>query len=328
MVIFGLFFTVKLVGVKDFVGGGYLDLSSISDNKILLVSVFMMILGFSVKAGMFPMHAWLPTAHPVAPAPASAALSGIIVKSGVLGIIRTVFFVFGPEFVKGTWAQTVWMILSLTTVFMGSMLAYREDVLKKRLAYSTVSQLSYILFGLSLLNQTAYEGALLHVVFHAFAKAGLFLCAGAIIYKTHIVKASELKGIGKKMPVTIWCFAIVSLSLIGIPPSGGFVSKWSLCIGALQENLPGFSIVGPVILLISALLTAGYLLPVVVKGFLPGEDYDYANHVNLEKQKNIWWMLVPLLVLAVLSVVPSLFSNTLTGLVGYLSEAVFMKGGL
>ncbi len=319
MVLFGLFFVSKNIGILPFTAGGVHE----AGKGIMLVASFMMILGFSVKAGMFPLHAWLPTAHPVAPAPASAALSGIIVKGGVLGIIRVVFYVFGADFIKGTWVQTVWLILSLTTVFMGSMLAYREDILKKRLAYSTVSQLSYILFGLALLNPVAFKGSLLHVIFHAFAKALLFLGAGAIIYKTGKTKASELTGIGKKMPVTIWCFAFAGLALIGIPPTGGFLSKWYLALGALKSGIGVFDILGPVVLLVSALLTAGYLLPIAVKGFLPGEDYDYENHINIEKEKGIWWMLVPMIVLAVLTIVPSMFSDKMLNLFDMISNSVF-----
>jgi len=322
MVLFGLFFVGRNMGFNPFQAGGTsIDFSG--NEGIMLMAAFMMILGFSVKAGMFPMHAWLPTAHPVAPAPASAVLSGIIVKGGVLGIIRVVFYVFGADFIRGTWVQTVWLVLSLLTVFMGSMLAYREDVLKKRLAYSTVSQLSYILFGLAILQPIAFTGALLHIVFHAFSKALLFLGAGAIIYKTGCTRASELTGIGKKMPVTIWCFAFAGLALIGIPPTGGFLSKWYLAIGALKSGISGFSIWGPIILLISALLTAGYLLPVVVKGFLPGEDYDYSNHKNLEKESGMWWMMAPMIVFAILTIVPSMFSKQMLELFDTISNSVF-----
>ena len=202
-------------------------------------------------------------------------MSGIIVKMGVLGMLRVVYYMFGAEFLRGTWVQTVWMILALITVFMGSMLAYREKVIKKRLAYSTVSQASYILFGMALLQPEALTGSLLHVTFHAFIKSALFMCAGAIIYKTGKTNVTELNGIGKKMPVTIWCYTFVSLALIGIPPTSGFISKWYLAIGSLKSGVSIFEWLGPVILLVSALLTAGYLLPITVHGFLPGEEFDY-----------------------------------------------------
>lgn len=165
------------------------------------------------------MHGWLPTAHPVAPAPASAVLSGVITKAGVLGIIRSVYYVAGPDMIKGTWVQYTWIILSILTIFMGSMMAYKEKVLKKRLAYSTVSQVSYILFGLSVMQPIAFVGALMHVIFHSLVKNTLFVSAGAIICKTGKTKVRQLVGIGKEMPVTMWCFTLVSLTLIGIPPT-------------------------------------------------------------------------------------------------------------
>lgn len=310
MVLMGLFFLNKYATTFRFTAGGVLNTELTAGNeKTLLVIVFFMILGFGVKAGMFPMHAWLPTAHPVAPAPASAVLSGLIVKAGVLGVIRTVYFLFGVSFIRGTWVQQVWISLTLLTIFMGSMLAYREKVMKKRLAYSTVSQVSYILFGLALLEPSAMTGALLHTVFHAFIKAALFLSAGAIIYKTGRTNVDDLTGIGKQMPVTIWCYTFASLALIGIPPASGFISKWYLAQGALSSDTGLFTWLGPVVLLISALLTAGYLLPVTVKGFLPGADFDYGS---LQKKEPNLWMLIPLMVLAALSLLSGIFPNPLT----------------
>ena len=317
MVLFGLFFLNKYALTLDFLPGGVLDLTAVAGNQgLLLVVAFSMILGFSVKAGMFPLHAWLPTAHPVAPAPASAVMSGIIVKAGVLGMIRVVYYLIGTDFLRGTWVQTAWLSLSLVTVFMGSMLAYREKIMKKRLAYSTVSQASYILFGLALLQPQGMMGSLLHVVFHAIIKSCLFLSAGAIIYKTHKTNVEELRGIGKEMPVTIWCYTFASAALIGIPPASGFISKWYLAAGALESGLGIFSWLGPVVLLTSALLTAGYLLPITVNGFLPGADYAYDR---LEKKEPVLTMLIPLVILAALAVLLGVFPGVLTG---YLTELI------
>ena len=309
MVLFGLFFLNRFADSLTFIPGGTLNLGAIAGNETLMLVVSLsMILGFSVKAGMFPLHAWLPTAHPVAPAPASAVMSGIIVKMGILGMIRVVYYLIGADFIRGTWVQTVWMSLALVTVFMGSMLAYREKVLKKRLAYSTVSQASYILFGLSLLQPAAMSGALLHVVFHAIIKSCLFLSAGAIIYKTHKTSVDDLRGIGKEMPVAIWCYTFAAAALIGIPPASGFISKWYLATGALSSGIEVFSWLGPVVLLTSALLTAGYLLPITVKGFLPGADFNYRE---LQKKEPNLTMLIPLLILAILAVALGVFPNSL-----------------
>ncbi|MBQ2927246.1 MAG: proton-conducting membrane transporter [Oscillospiraceae bacterium] len=320
MVLFGLFFLNRFADSFAFLPGGTLNMEAVAGKEgLMLVVAFAMILGFSVKAGMFPLHAWLPTAHPVAPAPASAVMSGIIVKMGVLGMIRVVYYLVGPDFIRGSWVQTAWMSLSLETVFMGSMLAYREKVMKKRLAYSTVSQASYILFGLSVLQPQAMTGALLHVVFHAVIKSCLFLSAGAILYKTHKTNVEDLRGIGKEMPAAIWCYTFASAALIGIPPASGFISKWYLATGALSSGIQVFSWLGPVVLLTSALLTAGYLLPITVNGFLPGADYDYAA---LEKKEPNAAMLLPLLILAVLAVVLGLFPNPLTAYIAEIASGV------
>lgn len=310
MVLFGIYFLNKYAKTLDFIPGGTLDRAALTGNEgLLLVVAFFMIVGFGVKAGMFPLHAWLPTAHPVAPAPASAVLSGIIVKMGVLGVFRVVFYLIGADFIRGTWVQTAWTTLTLITVFMGSMLAYREKITKKRLAYSTVSQISYILFGLSLLCPQSMDGALLHVVFHALIKSTLFMSAGAIIYKTGKTKVDELVGIGKEMPLTIWCYTLASAALVGIPPASGFISKWHLAIGSLSSGIPVFSWLGPVILLVSALLTAGYLLPITVHGFLPGAEY---SDKTLEKKEPVKMMLLPLGILAVLTLLLGIFPNPLT----------------
>ena len=310
--LFGIYFLYRNCDSLTFTTEGALRASAITGHGgFLLVVAFVMLLGFGVKAGMFPMHAWLPTAHPVAPAPASAVLSAVIVKAGVLAIIR-VLGMFGRDFLRGTWVQTAWIILTLITVFMGSLLAYREPVLKKRLAYSTVSQLSYILFGLAIMNGTSFAGALCHVLAHGFVKAVLFLCAGAIIYRTGKTRVEEMRGIGKEMPLTMWCFTIASLGLIGIPPTSGFVSKWYLAVGSLESGIPVFDVLGPVILLVSALLTAGYLLPLTIHGFFPGADYDYNM---LQKKEPCKLMTVPVLILTILSILIGLFPEIVINLI-------------
>ena len=200
------------------------------------------------------------------------------------------------------------MTLALITVFMGSMMAYKEQVLKKRLAYSSVSQVSYVLFGLSTMTPIGFVGALLQVVFHSIAKNLLFMGAGAIIYKEHKTMVSELKGIGKNMPITMWCFTIGGLALVGIPPLTGFVSKWYLAQGSLVSGVPTLNYVGPIILLASALLTAGYLVTISISAFIPGADFDYKTVKNTEPNM---YMLFPLVLLAVACFVCGTFSTPL-----------------
>ncbi len=280
--------------------------------------VFMLIFGFSCKAGMFPLHAWLPTAHPVAPAPASALLSACITKCGVLGVIRSVFFVAGPELIRGSWVQTAWMSLTLTTVFLGSMMAYLEPVMKKRLAYSTVSQVSYVLFGLSLLNTEGFEGAILQIIFHMAVKIGLFLCAGAIIFQTGKTRMDEMRGLGRDMPVTVICWALLALSLVGIPPFGGFVSKWQLAEGALYADAGVFRIMGPAVLLVSALLTAGYLFMLPVRGFFPGEDFSGGGDI---KEAGLP-MAAPILLLALFALVFGVVTGPVSGIARSLASGL------
>ena len=315
--LFGILFLNRYCTSLDFTAGGALDPAAVQGHEgLVLTAVFVMILGFGVKAGMLPFHAWLPTAHPAAPSPASAVLSAIIVKSGVLALVRTVYYIVGPKFLRGTWVQYAWMTLTLVTVFMGSMLAYREKVFKKRLAYSTVSQVSYILFGLSMLNQTAMAGALLHTAAHALIKCGLFLTAGVFLYSFGCTRVEQLTGMGKKMPVTMWCYTFFALALVGIPPTNGFISKWYLAEGALESGIAVFSWLGPAVLLISALLTAGYLLPITMKAFFPGEE---AAVLDLTRKEPSPCMLLPLIILAALVLLLGIFPNPLTR---YVTEIV------
>ena len=316
------FFFIYIYGTSlTFTPGGVLNFSKLAGRETAMLTVtLLVIIGFGSKAGMFPLHAWLPTAHPVAPSPASAFLSGNITKMGVLMIIRFVYYLVGPDFIRGTWVQYTWMVLALLTVFLGSMMAYTEKVMKKRFAYSTVSQVSYVLFGLSLLSETGFNGALLHVVFHSVIKDGLFLVAGAIIVYTGIKNVDQLRGIAKRMPTVIWCFTFFALALVGIPPASGFVSKWYLCLGALEGDIGAFRFVGPAVLLISALLTAGYLLPITINGFFPGNDFDYSS---CKKCKVSPLMIVPLVILAVAAVGFGLFPDFIMNGISDITAGLF-----
>jgi len=324
LALFGIFVLANHATTLDFVAGGSLALDGLTggtpaNTGLILAGVFLMILGFGAKAGMFPLHAWLPIAHPVAPAPASAVLSGVITKAGVLAILRIVFYVAGADIIRGSWVQIAWMSLALLTIVMGSTRAFEEKVLKKRLAYSTVSQVSYVLFGLSTLHPVGVTGALLHVIFHSTSKDLLFLGAGSIIHQTGKTQVDALRGVGRKMPVTLGCFAFASLSLVGIPPFAGFFSKWYLANGSLAADISGFSWIGPVVLLLSALLTAGYLFPIVVQGFLPGKEQDGQF---AEKCEAGLAMTVPMCILAALTVLLGVFSGPVISCLARLAESL------
>lgn len=315
------FFTLRVYGVTtDFTPGGVMDLNKLTGHEgFVLTAAFLTVVGFGAKAGMFPLHAWLPAAHPEAPAGASALMSGVITKAGILSMIRVIYYEFGTSLLRGTWVQYALLALSLVTVFLGSMLAYKERLFKKRLAYSTVSQVSYVVFGLALMTPVAFTGAILHVAVHSAIKDALFFTAGAVILKTGKKDVRELRGIGKEMPVTMWCFTVCSLGLVGIPPLGGFVSKWYLAEGSLSSGIPVFSWLGPVILLISALLTAGYLFSVTVRAFLPGADFDYES---VQKREPTWWITLPLLALTVLTALLGLFPGIVCDLAAAVAGTV------
>jgi len=316
MVLLAVFVLSPYVTTFSFTTGGVLDLAKVAGNESLVLAFsFVMLVGFSAKAGLFPLHGWLPTAHPAAPSPASAVLSGVITKAGVLGIVRLITGYLGADFLRGTWVQTAYMSLTLVTVFTGSLLAYHEGHLKKRLAWSSVSQVSYILFGLSTLNPVGFVGALLHVIAHSLAKDTLFMSAGAIILKTEKTSVSDLKGIGKQMPVTMACFTIASLGLVGIPPCMGFVSKWYLAQGSMAASGVDsmLNVLGPVILLISALLTAGYLLTIVIRAFIV-EKAGHEEAPAVKRNDASLSMLLPLIVLASLGLIIGIFPNAIIDL--------------
>ncbi|MDI9520723.1 MAG: proton-conducting transporter membrane subunit [Bacillota bacterium] len=319
MGLLGIFMLTPNISSPYFVEGGSLLVDNLNISTTgMQVIVLITIIGFATKAGMFPMHGWLPTAHPVAPAPASAVLSGVITKAGVLAIFRMIFYVIGPDFIRGNWVQWTLLGCAAITVFMGSILALREKVLKKRLAYSSVSQVSYVLSGLFILDTMALNGALLQIVFHALTKDALFLCAGTIIYKTGVTRVDEMQSIGKSMPWTMWMFTICAISLVGIPPLGGFIAKWYIAEGALISGTEVYSWLIPIVLLVSAMLTAGYLLPPAVSAFFGGMGQSEPVNQFKEKLDPAPIMTVPVLILtlaiAVLGIFPGQMIEAFTAL--------------
>ena len=296
LALFGIFVVYHAAGTLDFSAGGYLS----ADKPLLLAGVLACVLGFGAKAGLYPLHAWLPAAHPQAPAPASALLSGLITKSGVMAILRLLYYIVVPDSVRGTWVQFVLLGLALLTVLVGSAMALPEKNFKRRLAFSSVSQVSYVLVGLFLFDPTALTGSLLQILFHMIAKVGLFLCAGALIHLTDKTGVEDFAGYGRVYPAVFVCYTMFSLSLIGIPPFGGFFSKWELAVGALHTD-GVFAWLTPVVLLLSALLTAGYLLPMTVHAFFPGKD---APQMERRRCPAALWL--PLVLLAAAALIPGI----------------------
>ncbi len=258
----------------NFIPGGVLTGADIAGRERILRAVYVLaVLGFGVKAAIFPFHGWLPSAS-IAPTPVTALLHAVaVVKAGAFAIIRITYYSFGTGFLKGSAAQYIVMTFAMVTVIYGSARAVKEPHFKRRLAYSTVSNLSYIVFGASLMSPLGLSAALSHMIYHALIKITLFFCAGAVLVKTHREYVRELDGLGRKMPITFATFTIGALALIGIPPLPGFISKWNLCNAAMAEG-SGFALAGIAVLLISALLTAIYMLVPVIRAYFPPIEFD------------------------------------------------------
>ena len=290
----GLIMIIVYGTTTDFIMGGVLDPAKIDGKTDVLLLIYVMaFLGFGVKAAVCPFNSWLPQAG-VAPTPVTALLHAVaVVKSGAFAIIRLTYFSFGTDFLKGTWAQDVVMAIVMFTIVYGCSRAVKETHIKRRLAYSTISNLSYILFGAVIMTPLGLAGALTHLVFHAVMKISSFFCAGAVMHQTDRHYVHELDGLGYKMPCVFGIFTISALALMGVPGLAGFISKWNLAQAAVESENP-LAWGGIACLLVSALLTAIYMLTIVVRAFFPGRDFDDTT-VEGAKDPN-WQMLVPLFV--------------------------------
>ncbi len=306
----GLIMIIIYGTTTDFILGGVLDLSKIGDRTNILLFVYVMaFMGFGVKAAVFPFNSWLPQAG-VAPTPVTALLHAVaVVKSGAFAIIRLTYYSFGVDFLKGTWAQTTVMLVVMFTIVYGCSRAVKETHLKRRLAYSTISNLSYILFGVTIMTPLGLVGALTHLIFHAVIKICSFFCAGAIIHQTEKQYVHELDGMGYKMPCVCGIFTVSALALMGVPGLAGFISKWNLAFAAADSGNP-VAYFGIACLLISALLTAIYMLTIVVRAFFPGKDFDDSS-IKEFKDPN-WKMLLPLFVFVFFIIAFGLYSQPLT----------------
>lgn len=293
----GLIMVIVYGNTTDFILGGVLAPDKIAGHTNVLLLIYVMaFMGFGVKAAVCPFNSWLPQAS-VAPTPVTALLHAVaVVKAGAFAILRLTYYSFGTDFLRGTWAQDVVMIVVMFTIVYGCSRAVKETHLKRRLAYSTISNLSYILFGAVIMTPLGLVGALSHLVFHAVMKITSFFCAGAIMHQTDRHYVHELDGLGCKMPCVFGIFTVSAFALMGVPGLAGFISKWNLAEAAAESGNP-LAWGGIACLLVSALLTAIYMLTIVIRAFFPGKDFDYST-VSDAKDPN-WQMLVPLFVFTV-----------------------------
>lgn len=268
LVFIGLIILYLFSDTMSFKYGGFFESIAAPDRVYIIIAFLLLFCGFGVKAAVFPFHGWLPSAS-VAPTPVSALLHAVaVVKSGVFAIIRTIYYCIGPSILLGTWGQWVCQIMVIATIIYGSTKALRTQHLKRRLAYSTVSQLSYILLGVTLMTPLGFAAGLMHLVSHAIMKITLFFCAGSILVATGEEYVFHLEGYIKIMPVTMTTFSIAGLSLVGVPPLAGFVSKFYLGTAAAQTNtVLGYLGIGS--LVISALLTCLYICAVIRRACFP-----------------------------------------------------------
>ena len=283
--------TYALAGTLDFRHGGILAGSGASPQLLALILV-LFLFGFA-KAGLMPFHGWLPAAM-VAPTPVSSFLHGVaVVKVGVFSILRVIFHIFGPDFLLQINLGAIITTIASITLLVASLVALTQDNLKRRLAYSTVGQLSYMVLGAGMLSAAGMTGGILHIAMHAFGKITLFFCAGAIYVASGKKYISQMDGLGRKMPITFFAFFLGAMSIIGLPPLGGFISKWQLLVGAVDSG----QLILLLILLFSSLLNAAYFLPIVYRAFIHPLPAD----ATAERQEAPVFCLVPICIVAIAS---------------------------
>lgn len=252
--------TWLIAGTLDFTPGGILE----GKTSTFIIGVLLALYMFGIgKAALMPFHRWLPAAM-VAPTPVSALLHAVaVVKAGVFTVVKVVVYIFGFDFLSGLGSADWLLYVSGFTILAASIIALRQDNLKRRLAYSTISQLSYVVMATAILAPLSIVGAALHIAVHAFGKITLFFAAGSIYTAAHKTEVSQLDGIGRRMPWTMGAFAIGALSMIGVPPTAGFISKWYILHGALDSG----QMLAVAVVIASTLLNAGYFLPIIYAAF-------------------------------------------------------------
>ncbi len=299
----GLALTYQFAGTLDFKPAGLFDDAGLSNG--LLIIIYLCYLAGFAKAAIMPFHAWLPAAM-VAPTPVSALLHAVaVVKMGVFAVLRLIFDVMGVRLMGELGLGIATAYLVSFTIIMASIYALTRNDLKARLAYSTVSQLSYIILGAALLSPAAIVGGVAHMPAHALSKITLFFCAGSIYCASRRKNISDMAGIGRRLPWTMAAFFIGSLGMIGVPPSGGFISKWYLVLGSVEAQ----ELVFLVVLLVGSVLNAAYFLPVSYTAFFEKEKDDRDMEVAASDIREIPLVTIPLVATALLSLAMGVYPD-------------------
>ncbi len=305
VLLFAMVWLSSLAGPAEFLQRGIVASLDSSYHHQLIAIFFLLILGFGVKAAIVPLHGWLPVAM-VAPAPVSALLHAVaVVKAGAFGIMRVVYDIYGVEFCRENGLLEILAATAAITIIYGSLRALNQDDIKKRLAYSTVSQVSYILLGVATLSITASIGGILHLVHQGVMKITLFFCAGNFQHEKQISKVTQMDGLGRLMPRSMTAFTIAAFGMIGVPPTAGFISKWYIGLGSIDAHQNWVLAT----ILLSSVLNAAYFLPPIYRAWFhePPEEMSKLNRFT--EHSAGWWLLLPPLITACLTIAMGFFAE-------------------
>ena len=305
LLVVGAVWLYHLTGTLQFTERGFVAAAAGGHRLALTVVFSLLVVGFGVKAALIPLHGWLPVAHPAAPSPASAILSGLLVKVGPFGIFRTVGHTFGIEYTRSMGLLAPLAIAASVTILYASLCALRQDNLKRRLAFSTVGQVSYITLGIAIASPLSTVGGVAHLIHHGVMKITLFFCVGILAETLGIHRVSEMRGVARRMPWTMAAFTLTVLGMIGVPPMAGFVSKWYLGLGGLEAGQVW--VIG--VLIGSSLLNAAYFLPIIYTAYFRTAAGPWPVDHHPPGRETQWTLLVPTVITAGLSLVTGLWAS-------------------
>ncbi len=304
VLLFGVVWLYILAGPTEFSQAGSLEHIGAEHYHLLKIIFVLLIAGLGVKAALVPLHGWLPEAM-VAPAPVSALFHAVaVVKAGAFGIVRIIYNVYGIEFASMLGLTTSLAAVAAITIIYGSLKALQQDDIKKRLAYSTVSQIAYIVLGIAIVGKIATIGGIVHIVHQGIMKITLFLCAGNLAETLGLRSINQINGVGRRMPFTMAAFTVAALGMIGIPPMAGFITKWYLGIGAVQAGQTWVVAV----LASSSLLNAAYFLPIVYSAWFKESSISWLENNRSGRFETGLLLLLPPLVTALLTILAGLFA--------------------